>query len=172
MITTTLPEQRSLAQVRRARNGRRVALALLVVFVLCGAAGVFGTRTAERSASGGGFDVTVTYPATTRPGHAVKYEVEVRRVGGFRGEPIRMRFAADYFDLFDENGFTPDPEAASTDRDYDYFEFLPPTGEVFRVSVDTRVEPAVQRGRSGEVSVLDGSSRPAVTVTYRTRVWP
>lgn len=172
MITSTLPERRSLAQVRRARDGRRVALALLVVFVLCGAAGVFGTRTAQRSAGGGGFEVTVTYPAVTRPGHAVRYEVQVRRAGGFGGEPIRMRLRADYFDLFDENAFTPDPEAATTDGDYDYVEFLPPLGEVFRLSVDTRVEPAVQRGRVGEVSVLDGTAQPVVTVTYRTRVWP
>lgn len=172
MFTSTLPERLSEAKVKRARDGRRVMLGLLVVFVLLGAAGVFGTRTAEASGSGGGFEVTVTYPAVTRPGHAVKYEVEVRRAGGFEGEPLRMRFAADYFDLFDENGFTPDPEAATADGDHDYFEFLPPTGEVFRIAVDTRVEPAVQRGRRGEVSVLDGSGVPVVTVSYRTRVWP
>jgi hypothetical protein len=43
---------------------------------------------------------------------------------------------------------------------------------VFRISVDTRVEPAVQRGRRGDVSVLDGTGAPLITVPYRTRVWP
>lgn len=172
MITSTLPEERSVARVRRDRAGRRVALALIAVFVLLGATGVFGTRTSQVTASGGGFDVTVTYPAVSRAGHAVRYEVEVRKAGGFAGEPLRLRFAADYFDLFDENGFTPDPEAATADADHDYFEFLPPTGEVFRVSVDTRVEPAVQRGRRGDVSVLDGGGAPVVTASYRTRIWP
>ncbi len=172
MITSTLPEPRTFAQVRRARDLRRVGLTLLVVFVLLGATGLFGTRTAKASASGGGFEVTVTYPSTSRPGHAVKYEVQVRKAGGFAGEPLRMRFAADYFDLFDENGFSPDPEASTADADYDRYEFLPPPGEVFTISVDTRVEPAVQRGRSGDVAVLDGGGNPVVTVSYRTRIWP
>lgn len=172
MITSTLPEERSLARVRRDRAGRRVGLFLLVLFVLLGALGTFGTRTSEARASGGGFDVTVTYPAVSRPGHAVRYEVEVRRAGGFEGEPLRLRLAADYFDLFDENGFSPDADAATADADYDYYEFLPPRGEVFRISVDTRVEPAVQRGRRGDVSVLDGSGVPVVTASYRTRIWP
>jgi hypothetical protein len=167
-----MPEPRTVGQVRRSRDVRRVMLALLVVFVLLGAAGVFGTRTAERTASGGGFEVSVTYPAVSRPGHAVRYEVEVRRAGGFGGQPLRMRLSSDYFDLFDENGFSPDPEASTSDGEYDYVEFLPPLGEVFGISVDTRVEPAVQRGRSGEVSVLDGTGEPVVTVEYRTRIWP
>lgn len=172
VFTSTMPEPRSEAQLRRNTLLRRAMLTVLVVFVLLGAVGTFGTRTSERSASGGGLEMTVTYPSVSRPGHAVKYEVVVRKPGGFEGEPIRMRFAGEWFDLFDENGFGPDPEAATSDGDYDYFEFLPPTGEVFRVSLDTRVEPAVQRGRPGEVSVLDGTGTPVVTVAYRTRIWP
>ena len=172
MPGTTLPEERTESQLRRARDLRRVGLTLLVVFVLLGASGVFGTRTAERTATGEGYEVTVTYPKTSRPGHAIRFEVEVHKDGGFGGEPIHLRLLSEYFDLFDENAFDPDPEASTSDGTYDRYEFLPPPGEDFVVSVDTRVEPAVQRGRPGEVSVLDESGTPLVTVDWRTRIWP
>ena len=169
--TSTLPEPRSAEHVRRARNQRRIGLAVLVLFVLAGAAGTFGTRTGESSASGGGYTVTVTHPAVSRPGHAIRYEVEVTKPGGFDG-PIHMRFSSAYFDLFDENSFGPAADSETTTGAYDIYEFAPPPGDTFIVSSDTRIEPARQRGEKGEVSVLDDSGRPVVTVKYRTRIFP
>jgi hypothetical protein len=166
-----LPAARHPAEIRRARTVRRIAIALLTVFVLAGAAGLFGTRTGTDSAQGGGYTVTVTHPTISRPGHAVKYEVEVTHPGGFSG-PIRMRFLSSYFDLFDENSFGPDPASATADGDYDLYEFDPPHGDTFVVSSDTRIEPARQRGEKGEVSLLDDAGRPVVTVHYRTRIAP
>jgi hypothetical protein len=170
-VTSTLPEPRNPAEVRRARDKRRVGLGLLLLFVLVGAAGLLGTRTTDKSAAANGYLLTVTYPQVTRPGHAVKYQVRVQRAGGFDG-PIHMRFSSDYFDLFDENSFSPDPESATTTAAYDLYEYSPPPGDTFVVSSDTRVEPARQRGASGEASVLDDSGRPIVTVRYRTRIFP
>ena len=170
-MTSTLPEPRDPGQIRRARDKRRVALGLLVLFVLAGAAGLFGTRTADARAAAGGYLLTVTYPQISRPGHAIKYEVHVRRAGGFGG-PIHMRFSSAYFDLFDENSFGPDADSATATGAYDLYEFSPPPGDTFVVSSDTRVEPARQRGASGEASVLDESGRPIVTVRYRTRIFP
>lgn len=170
-MTSTLPEQRSPGEVRRARNQRRVGLVVLILFVLAGAIGTFGTRTGEASASAGGYTVTVTHPKVSRPGHAIRYEVEVKRPGGFDG-PIRMRFSSAYFDLFDENSFGPAAESESTTGAYDLYEFAPPPGDTFIVSSDTRIEPARQRGEKGEVSVLDDGGRPVVTVRYRTRIFP
>jgi hypothetical protein len=169
--TSTLPELRDPQDIRRARDKRRVGIALLALFVLAGAFGLYGTRTGEKSAAAGGYVVTVTYPKVSRPGHAVRYEVRVKRAGGFDG-PIHMRFSSAYFDLFDENSFGPDPESATTTGGYDLYEFSPPPGEEFIVSSDTRVEPARQRGEKGEVSVLDESGTPIVTVRYRTRIFP
>jgi hypothetical protein len=169
--TSTLPEARTPGAVRRARNQRRVGLVLLVLFVLAGAVGTFGTRTGEASASGGGYTVTVTHPKISRPGHAIRYEVEVSKPGGFDG-PIKMRFSSAYFDLFDENSFGPAAESETTTGAYDLYEFAPPPGDTFIVSSDTRIEPARQRGEKGEVSVLDDSGRPIVTVRYRTRIFP
>lgn len=169
--TSTLPEIRQPAEIRRARNWRRVGLSVLVLFVLGGAAGFYGTRTGTVSATGGGYTVEVTYPQVSRPGHAVRYEVQVTRPGGFSG-PIHMRFSSDYFNLFDENSFGPDADSMTSTAAYDIYSFSPPPGDVFTVSSDTRVEPARQRGEKGEVSVLDDNGRPVVTVRYRTRIFP
>lgn len=171
--TSTLPPVRSAEDVRRARNGRRVGVALLALFVLAGAVGLLGTRTDTRTASADGYELTVTYPSISRSGHAVKVEVEVRKAGGFdTSEPIRMRLLSRYFDLFDENGFTPQPEAETTDGPWTYDDFVPPRGEVFTVSVDTRIEPARNRGERGEVSLVDADGEPFLTVSFRTRLMP
>ena len=169
--TSTLPEPRDPQHIRRARDKRRVGLALLALFVLAGAFGVYGTRTGEQSAASGGYLLSVTYPKVSRPGHAVRYEVRVKRAGGFDG-PIHMRFSSAYFDLFDENSFGPAADSETTTGAYDIYEFAPPPGDTFIVSSDTRIEPARQRGEKGEVSVLDDSGRPVVTVRYRTRIFP
>jgi hypothetical protein len=169
--TVTLPAVRAPEQVRRARTKRRIGIAALAVFVLAGATGLFGTRTGTTSATGGGYTVAVTHPTVSRPGHAVRYEVKVTHPGGFDG-PIRMRFSREYFNLFDENSFGPDADSETTTGAYTIYEFSPPPGDTFVVSSDTRVEPARQRGEKGEVSVLDDSGRPVVTVRYRTRIMP
>lgn len=173
MITTTLPERRDERRVRRARDGRRVGLAVLTAFVLLGLLGVLGTRTAETSASGGGYELTVTYPQVTRSGHAVRFEVEVRRAGGFPAEePVRLRVLGKYYDLFDENGFSPQPDSETADDEWVVDEFAAPDGDTLLVSVDTRVEPARNRGEDGAVEVLDERGEPVVGVRFRTWVVP
>ena len=171
--TSTLPDDPDVRDVRRARNLRRVGLLVLSAFVLAGAVGLLGTRTTTKTVRGSGYELSVTYPAVTRSGHAVKVEVEVRKDGGFdTGEPIRMRLLSRYFDLFDENAFTPQPDGETSDGTWTYDDFVPPRGDVFTVSVDTRVEPAKNSGERGEVSLLDAQGRPFLTVDFRTRLMP
>lgn len=171
--TSTLPPVPAAGRVRRARNGRRAGLVLLALFVLAGAVGLLGTRTTTASATGGGYALTVTHPSVSRSGHAVKVEVEVRKQGGFdTSEPVRLRMRSAYFDLFDENGFTPQPDAETSDAEWTYDDFVPPRGDVFTVSVDTRIEPARNRGERGEVSLVDDRGRPFLTVRFRTRLMP
>ncbi|MCW2615368.1 MAG: hypothetical protein JWN08_2362 [Frankiales bacterium] len=173
VTTSTLPPVLEDARVRRARDARRVGLVLLALFVLAGAAGLLGTRTVEAEGSGGGYDVTVTHPSVSRSGHAVKLEVQVRREAGFDpSEPVRLRFLSSYFDLFDENGFTPQPDAETSDDRFTYDDFLPPRGDVLTVSVDTRVEPARNTGERGEVAVVDEQGRVLVAVPFRTWLAP
>src|SRR3954464_112299 len=92
VTTSTLPEPRDPADIRRARDKRRIGLVLLTLFVLAGAAGLFGTKTGHKSAAASGYVVTVTSPQISRPGHAINYEVRVQRAGGFDG-PVHMRLS-------------------------------------------------------------------------------
>lgn len=172
-MTSTLPEVAHATKVRRARDIRRVGLALLFAFLLLGGTGLLGTRTGETSVTTGDWSIVVTHPTWSRAGHAVRLEFEIRHRGGFdRAEPVRVRFLSSYFDLFDENAFTPAPDKETSDDRYTVDEFTAPDGEVLLVSVDTRIEPARQRGETGEVAVVDEQGRPLVQVSFRTRLLP
>jgi hypothetical protein len=145
-------------------------MTLLAVFLLLGATGFLGVRTATVTAQGGGYDLTVTYGAITRSGLATPFEFEIRRPGGFDG-PVTVSTSAAYFDLWDENGLDPEPSSATSTAETIIWEFEPPPGDVLAVSFDGRIEPGVQWGKGGETSVLvDG--QPVVTARYRTRVLP
>lgn len=170
-MITTLPDDPPLARVRRARLIRRIGATALVLFVLAGAVGLFGTRTSTKRVEAGGYTVTVTYPSESRPGHAVRFKVLIHSDKGFTN-PIRIRMATTYFELFDENAFDPDADAQTMDSGYSYLEYKPPPGNEFLISSDTRIEPARQRGERGEVSVLDEQGSPVATVSFRTRIWP
>lgn len=175
MSVTTIPAPPDLGRAKRARWLRRSFLAGLALFLLAGALNVFGVRSADTSASGGGYELTVTYPKAARPGLAIPWSVELRKQGGFEpDETITVRAESKYFDLFDENGFSPTPEAETTDGRYTYWEFkAPPEGQdVLTVSLDTRIEPAAQNGKSGSVAVLDDDGEVVVEVRFRTRIWP
>lgn len=168
--TRTDPEPRSLRSIRRSRDGRRVGVALLALFVLAGATGVFGTRTGTVSAEGAGYTLTVTYPRVSRPGHAVEYAVRVHRPGGFDG-PVTLRFGGEYFQIFDENAFDPAAIKETSTGPDEFREFERPPGEVFALDVDTRVEPSRQTGSRGDVAVVE-DGRDVVVVAYRTWLAP
>lgn len=169
--TDTTPEWGGFGQVRRGRAGRRGLLVVFGVVLALGAAGVLGVREGTAQASGGGFDLRVTYPRVTRAGHAVPFAIEVRKPGGFGETPVTLRVSAAYFALFDENGVLPAPSKETATREHLYWEFEPPPGEVLRVYFDTRTGPNRQSGARGEFAVLDGSGT-AVATSIRTWVLP
>lgn len=171
-MTSTLPDRRDEVHIRRARGIRRVGLVVLSLFVAAGAGGLLGTRTATTTVRGDGYEMTVTYPRISRPGHAVKVQVEVRRDGGFGGESVQLRYATAYLEMFDENAFTPQPNAETAGPGYTEDEFLPPRGEVFVMTIDTRVEPARQRGEDGYVSLVGEDGRSTLTAEFSTWIWP
>jgi len=170
MAVTTVPQDTDLRRARRARTYRRVAIALIGLFVLLGAAGVFGARSGTASASGGGYSLVVTYPAVTRPGLAVRWSVEIRRRGGLEDQ-VTLSTTSSYFDLFDFNQFYPQPSAETSDASSTVLTFDTGGGEIFRVTLDGRLEPARQNGAEAVSSILVGG-RPVVSVRYRTRVMP
>jgi hypothetical protein len=157
-------------RMRRNQLARRAGLALLAVFVLLGATGFLGVRTRTVEASAGGYDLTVRYAQVARPALAAPWELTVHHDGGFDG-PVTISTTADYFDLFDENGLSPDPASATAGRDRLVLEFDPPPGETLTVSYDARVGPNIQMGTRATTQVLV-HDEPVVGVSYRTWILP
>lgn len=169
--TDTTPAWGGVGQARRARTVRRALLAVFGTVLALGALGMLGVREATARASGGGYDLTVTYPRITRPGHAVPLAIVVRRAGGFGDRPVTVRMTAAYFATFDENGVMPAASKETATGTDLVWEFDPPPGDTLRVLFDTRTGPNRQRGESATVAVVaDGAD--AVSVGVRTWVLP
>ena len=170
---STIPPPREVRSVRRDRLGRRVFVVALVTFLGLGALGFYGVRTREAEATGGGYELTVTYTSVTRPGLATPWSAEIRRPGGFGGEQITLAVSASYFDAFDENGLDPDPAESVNDGERTIWRFDPPPCEVMTVSFDARLQPDIQMSRvKGSAAVLDESGASVATVDFRTLVLP
>ena len=131
---------------------------------------VFGVDSDSVSAAGGGYELTVTYGAVTRPALATPFDIDVHRDGGFDA-PITIAVDRRYMRIWDENGLYPAPSAEHNTATEVVWEFDPPDGEDLHVTYDGRIEPALQSGRSGSVTVLDGTEVVA-EVEFHTRVWP
>jgi hypothetical protein len=166
----TIPRDIDLRRVRRARTYRRGALVLLGAFVLLGVLGVFGARSGNASATGGGYSLTVTYPAVTRPGLAVQWSVLIRRTGGL-GDQVTLATTTSYFAMFDFNQLYPQPSRETNDGVVTMWTFDTAGGEVMRITLDGRLEPARQDGEAAVSSILVNGA-PVVSVYYRTMVMP
>jgi hypothetical protein len=167
---STLADVRPVARGPRPVLAKRLLVGLLSVIVLAGAAGLFGVRSRETSASAAGWTVSVTYAIVARAGLDVPWQVVVHRDGGFTG-PVTLTVTADYFDIFESQGLDPEPTTETADGDKLYWTFDPPAGDELAVDFDAYIQPSSQIGASGEVAVLDGGS-PVVTVPFRTWLVP
>lgn len=166
----TAPEASDLLRARRARTARRAFMLLLVVFLAAGLSGQLGVQSRSTTVEGGDYTLTVTYAQVSRPGLATPWSFEIHRPGGFEG-PITVSTRTSYLDMFDENGFDPEPSKATATPEAVIWEFEPPDGDTLSVTFDARIEPAAQWGRSGETSVLE-DGKPVVTAKYKTWVMP
>jgi hypothetical protein len=169
-VVPTAPQEPNLLQSRRARAGRRLFMTLLVAFLAYGMVGGLGVRTRTTRAQGGEYELTVTYGQVSRPGLATPWSFEVHHPGGFQ-EPVTVSTTTKYLDMFDENGFDPEPSKATANPEVLIWEFEPPDGDTLAVSLDGRIEPGAQWGREGETSVLV-EGEPVVTARYKTWVMP
>lgn len=167
---STLRGLESGARERRAAWGRRIVLAALVAVVLAGAAGLLGERTSTASVRHGSWHLEVEHAAIARAGLDVPWKVTVTHPGGF-GKSLTLAVTGDYFDIYESQGFLPDPSAATRDGHTLYLTFDPPPGDTFTVSYDAYVQPASQRGRDASVAVLDRGV-PVASVHIRTRLLP
>jgi hypothetical protein len=136
----TLPAHREPERSRRARNIRRVGIVALTIFVLAGLLGYFGPRSSAVSASGGGYQLDVRYAQVTRSGLVAPLRVRVLHAGGF-DEPITLAFSKDIFDRFDFQNWYPNPSAETAGPLRLEYEFDPPSGDAFELTLDVRVGP-------------------------------
>lgn len=169
-MAPTAPQDSDLLRGRRSRMVRRVFMTGLFIFLGLGLSGQLGVQSRSTTAAGGGYELTVTYAQVSRGGLATPWSFEIRRPGGFDG-PVTVSSNTSYLDIFDENGFDPEPSSATATPEAVIWEFEPPDGDTLAVSLDARVEPGVQWAKTGETSVLvDG--KPVVTAKYKTWVMP
>ena len=154
----------------RAFAVRRGAAALLTLLVLAALVGLLGVRTSEVSAQDAGYTLTATYPAIARAGLDTPWEVTVTADEGF-GKEITLAVTGAYFDLFETQGFHPEPADSTRDGSTLYLTFTAPESDTFVVAYDAYIQPSSQRGAEATVAVVDGTT-PLVEVRYRTRLLP
>jgi hypothetical protein len=167
---STLGDVRPVERGPRPTAVRRLLVALLTAIVVAGAAGLFGVRSSEATASNAGWTVSVTYAAVARAGLDVPWKVTVHRDGGFTG-PVTLAVTADYFDIFESQGLDPEPSSETSDGDRLFWTFDPPPGDQLSVDFDAYIQPSSQLGASGEVAVLNAGV-PVVSVPFRTWLVP
>ncbi len=170
--STTAPPDADPTRVRRRRTLRRFFFCLLTLFLALGLAGGFGPRTAEKSATGEGWEVSVTYPRVTRPGLGARVTFEIRRPGGF-DLPVVLAVESSYLEAFDESTVEPEPVESTADASRSIWTFAAPTaGDTLVVDVSGRVEPGAQLEQlSGRASLLV-ADRPALSVRWKTFATP
>jgi len=170
---STLADIEDVSAARRGRRWRLGTIVVLCLVVLLGAIGAFGVRSQTTSRVGGGYRLTLTYPRVARAGLDVPWHVTVRRDGGFAGQKsITLAVTAAYFDIYETQGFDPEPDSETRDGTYRYLSFTPPpAGDVFEVDFDTYVQPSAQLGRHARLAVVVGGQRP-VSIGFSTWLVP
>lgn len=158
-----------LAQERRSRLLRRIALAVLVVLVLAGLLGRLGVRTTTDRAAVGDLEVALVRARVARAALSVPYRLTITRAGGFEDD-VEVRITTSYLEALDENGRNPEPDRTATDADETIWWFEPPGGDVLTVWLDTRVDPSVQWRRDGTTTVV--SDGDVVVVDHPVWILP
>jgi hypothetical protein len=161
---------------RRERRGlilRRAVLTLIAIFVGLGAVGVFGVKSKiVSSSSDAEYQVSVRYPSRTRAGLPASITIRARHDGGFDG-PVVIAITRSYFGLFDEQGFRPDPDAATSEGPFLVYEFEPPDeGDTFTLSVDMIVETGRHFGNDAVVQLRDQEGDTLASVSLDTFIAP
>jgi hypothetical protein len=150
--------------------GRRAALAGIAVLLVAGLVGVLGVHTSTAAAERGGWRLSVEYPAVARAGLDVRWRVHVQHPGGF-GKTLTLAVSSSWWEIFESQGFFPEPDGMRRDGDTTYLDFDDPPGDTFVLDADTYVQPAAQVGRTARLGVIDGDQE-VVDVGWTTRLVP
>jgi hypothetical protein len=168
---STLEDLQSHDQLRRGRWLRRAFIAVLAVLVVIDLTGLLGVHTSSKETDFGGYQVRLDYPRFARAGQDVLWRVTLRHEGGFGKDPIVLAVSADYFDIFETQGFYPDPDTQSATTRYVYYSYQPPPGDTMTVTFDAYIQPGSQIGRSATLAVTVGSTTVS-RIGYHTWLAP
>lgn len=171
MPESTLTGFETRSQERVAAWGRRAVLTLLLAIVVAGASGLLGVWTSTGSAVGDGYALSVKYASIARAGLDVPWQVTVTREGGF-DKTITLAVTGDYFDIYETQGFTPEPSAMVRDAETLFLTFDAPEGDTFTVDYDAYIQPSSQRGASATVALVDADLEPIASVDIDTLLLP
>ncbi len=149
---------------------RRAMLSAMALAVAADLLSLLGVRTSTASAQGNGYGLSLHYPSVARAGLDTPWQVTVTHPGGF-GKQVTLAVTGDYFNIFETQGFHPEPAEETRDAHTLYLTFTAPPGDTFVVDFDAYIQPASQQGRSATLAVMDGAT-PAVSVDFDTRLMP
>ena len=144
-------------------------LALVVLAALCT---FLGVHTSTATSSGNGWTLSLHYPRVARAGLDVQWRATVTHPGGF-GKEVTLAITGDYFNIYETQGFHPEPAEETRDAGRLYLTFTAPPGDTFVVDFDTYVQPASQAGSAATLSVVDNTTLRAVSsVHFDTHLAP
>jgi hypothetical protein len=167
---STLADVREPQTAKRTRRGRFISLVAVGVLVVIGASGLFGVHAGTVRTNSNGYRLTVVYPHVARAGQDVPWRATVVHPGGFKGD-VTLAVSSHYFDIFETQGWHPQPETETATPNFYYLTFSPPPGDTLEVSYDTYIQPASQLGRRADVVLIVDNEEVART-SYRTWLVP
>lgn len=151
---------------------RRAALAGVSVFVVCGALGLFGYRSATERAVAGAYSVELIHPAVTRGGLAADWRLRLERTdGGVIDEPVDVATSLGYLAAFDQNAQLPEPDATAQDGTTTRWTYAAPGTPELVIRLDIRTQPGTHGSRAGRTVVQVGG-QPVAELEYSTWIAP
>jgi hypothetical protein len=140
--------------------------------VLAALGSLLGVHTSTASTRENGWTLSLRYPHMARAGLDVQWQATVTHPGGL-GKEVTLAITGDYFNIFETQGFHPQPADETRDASTLYLTFTAPPGNTFVVDFDTYVQPASQAGRAATLSVVDNATfTPVTSVHFSTHLAP
>lgn len=150
---------------------RRATVAVMVGVIVVAGIGFLGVKVTSASAEHDGYRMSIAYAAVARAGLDVPLRFRIQGPGLSHSD-ITLAVSADYFRMFETQGFFPAPSSTTSDSGFVYLTFDPPrTGDELVIDYDAYIQPSQQHGKSASVRLLvDGTAR--VSASIRTRLLP
>jgi hypothetical protein len=149
---------------------RRLIITLMVLIVVLGGVGALGVHTSSATAESNGYRLTLQYAKVARAGLDAPWRVYVSNPAGFTDD-IELAIPAQYFEIFETQGFIPEASEETSDGTWRYMTFDRPPAKTFRLSYDAYIQPSAQHGSGGELRLLVNGKEQA-HVRFHTYLLP